>query len=164
MKHSATHTFAAPIERCWAMFTDEAAHVAKFESMGHRDIEVLDCTFTDGVFRIKIQRLVDVDLPGFAKKVLKPTNTVVSIDEWRDHGDGTYGGTFELDTPGAPVEIKGTTQLTPQDATTLYAVAFELKVSVPIIGGKISNWAGGDAEKQLEMEFEAGDSWLAAPV
>ncbi len=161
MKHSATHTFTAPIEQVWAMFTNEAAHVAKFTSMGHRDIEVLDCTFTDGVFRIQIQRLVDVDLPGFAKKVLKPTNTVISIDEWRDNGDGTYGGTFELDTPGAPVEIRGTTEITAQNPDTFYRVEFALDVKVPIIGGKISNWAGADAEKQLQMEFDAGDAWLA---
>ena len=161
MDQAADHTFDAPIDAVWAMFTDEASHVAKFASMDHRDIEVLSCTRTDDSFTIEIQRVVDVELPGIAKKVMQPTNTVVSIDRWKANGDGTYSGTFELDTKGAPVEIRGTTHLKPAGDKTDYRITFELKVNVPLVGGKIANWAKGDAQKQIEMEFAAGDRWLA---
>jgi hypothetical protein len=162
MDQTARHTFDAPIDQVWAMFCDQEAHVAKFDSMGHRNIDVLECTNDDNAFMIKIKRDVDVDLPGFAKKVLKPTNTVISIDNWRRNDDGSLSGDFVLDTIGAPVDIKGTTKVTSDGEKSVYEIAFSLKVNVPLIGGKIANWANDDANKQLDMEFAAGDTWLSS--
>jgi hypothetical protein len=159
---NARHVFDHPIDQVWAMFRDPASHLAKFEGMGHRDIELLehDDDGTDVVIRVR--RVVDVELPGVAKKALKPTNTVESTDRWHDNGDGTYGGTFEADAKGQPVDVKGTTKLFSDGDKTVYEVSVDVKVNVPLIGGKITNWARGDIEKQMATEFEAGDRWLAA--
>lgn len=162
MDVKATHTFDHPIEKVWAMFCDENAHVAKFVGMGHRDVEVLDYAHDPTKTIIRVRRVVDVDLPGFAKKVLKPTSTVESTDRWNDNGDGTYGGTFEADAKGQPVEVKGTTKLTASgDTKTRYEVTATVKIRVPLIGGKIESWAKGDIERQMQEEFDAGDRWLA---
>ncbi|MEJ5255186.1 MAG: DUF2505 domain-containing protein [Acidimicrobiales bacterium] len=155
------HTFDAPIEQVWAMFCDPASHVRKFEGMGHRDIEVLESTITDDSARIVIRRVVDVELPGFARRVLKPTNTVTSTDEWRRLEDGTCQGSQHVDTSGAPVEITATTRLTPHGEQTTYAVDVHVQVKVPVIGGKLADWAKGMVRDQLDREFAAGDSWLA---
>ena len=160
---SRTHTFDAPIEKVWAMFRDPASHVAKFEAMGHREIEVLDQESTADSFRIELKRLVDLELPGFAKKFLKPTNTVTSTDTWKDNGDGTYGGTFVLEAPGTPMETSGTTHISPDGKRTRYEVSISVKVKVPLVGGKIENYAkGAVVEPQLETEFRLGDEWLAS--
>lgn len=157
-----SHTFHANIDRVWAMFTTPDFHVAKAVSGGHRDIEVTECEQDPDNFVIKISRVVDAELPGFAKKVLKPTNTVLSVDEWRDNGDGTFGGEWHMDTVGAPVKVTGTTKISEiDDQTTRYDLAFTLEVNIPIIGGKIADWGKGDAIKQVERDFAAGDDWLA---
>jgi len=162
MDFTATHTFDHPIESVWAMFRDKASHIAKFEGMGHRDIEVLTYEDNGSDVVIEVSRVVDVDLPGFAKKVLKPTSTVVSTDNWRDNGDGTYGGTFTAEPKGQPVEVKGTTSLEPDgDSATRYEVTTSVKVKVPLIGSRIENFAKGDIQKQIADEFAAGDKWLS---
>ena len=144
------------------MFRDPRSHVAKFEAMGHRELEVLEEEQTDNSLRLVIQRLVDVEVPGFARKVVQPTNLLRSTDEWRDLGDGTYGGTFELETKGVPIETMGRTRLTPEGTThTLYEVTVELKVKVPLIGGRIADFSKGIIERQLDDEFRLGDTWLA---
>ncbi len=160
---SRTHTFDAPIAKAWKMFRDPDAHVAKFAAMGHREIEILDTTSTKTQFTIELTRLVDVELPGFAKKVMKPTNTVISVDEWNDFGDKTYGGTFTLHSPGTPVETTGRTKLVADGkSAATYTVEIDFKVKVPIIGGKIESYAkGAIVEPQLETEFRLGDEWLA---
>jgi hypothetical protein len=161
MEMIADHHFDAPLDQVWAMFTDEGSHIVKFESMGHRNIEVLESVATAEGISIKIQRDVDVELPGFAKRFLKPTNSVVSTDEWRDVGDGTRAGEFKLEAAGSPVDIHGTTRLSPaDDGGTDYHIVTELSVNVPLVGGKIANWAKGIASKQLDLEFAAGDRWL----
>lgn len=157
------HTFDAPIDKVWAMFSDPASHVAKFEAMGHHGVEVLTEERSDDGLRIVITREVDVEgIPGFAKKFLKPRNTVVTDDRWRDRGDGTYGGEFTLDTKGVPFDTHGTTLIEPDGDRTLYTVTIELEVSVPLIGGKLEGFGKGIVEKQLRREFELGDEWLAA--
>lgn len=155
------HTFDAPIGEVWAMFSDVQSHVRKFEGMGHRDIEVLESTVTDDSLRIVIRRVVDVDLPGFAKRVLKPTNTVTTTDEWHRRDDGSFEGTQHVDTAGAPVTISASTRLTPSGEQTTYAVDVHVEVKVPLIGGKLADWAKGMVRDQLDQEFAAGDTWLA---
>ncbi len=162
MDCTGTHTFAAPIDRVWEMIRDKDAHVSKFAGMGHTDIEVVEYEVDDDHVRLVVSRTISVELPGFAKKVLKPTNTVVSTDEWERNADGTCTGRFSVETPGAPLRSKGTTLLRAEgDDRTFYEIAVNLTVKVPIVGGKIEGWAKGDVLKQIDMEFAAGDSWLA---
>jgi len=157
------HTFDAPIAKVWAMFHDPASHAAKFEAMGHRDLTVIEEDLTDDALRIVISRSVDTDLPGFAKKVLKPTNTVISTDHWRDFGDGTYGGTFSADTKGAPIKVSGTTRITAAGPTrTHYVVTTTIDVKVPLIGGKIADFSKGIINGQMDDEFRLGDAWLTS--
>jgi carbon monoxide dehydrogenase subunit G len=161
MDFSDEHTFDAPLDEVWAMFCDPASHVKKFESMGHRDIEVVESQHSDDAFRLVVRRNVDVDLPGFAKRVLKPTNTVVTTDDWTRGADGVCRGTQHVETQGTPVKIDATTQLAPDGDTTTYSVAIQLDVKVPLIGGKLADWAKGMVSEQLDEEFSAGDRWLA---
>ena len=161
MQLTSTHTFDAPIDAVWAMFSDPESHLAKFASMGHREIEVLEQEVDDDRLRIVVSRVVDVELPGFARKVLSPSNTVVSDDRWERRDDGTCGGTFTVDTKGAPVKASGTTRLTPDGDRTDYEVTVEVDVKVPVIGRKIADWAKGDIAAQFDQEFAAGDAWLA---
>ena len=155
------HTFEHPVARCWAMFHDPESHVAKFEAMGHRELEVIEQDVTDTSLRMVIERLVDVEVPGFARKVIKPTNLLRSIDQWNDHGDGTYGGTFDLETKGVPMTTSGRTLLEPlEGGRTHYEVTIELEVKVPLIGGRIAEFSKGIIHRQMAEEFRLGDAWL----
>jgi hypothetical protein len=161
MDFPASHVFDALTGEVWDMFRDPASHVSKFEAMGHRDIEVLEHHAGDDDFRIVVRRVVDVDLPGFARRVLKPTNTVTSTDQWRRNPDGSCTGEQTVDTEGAPVRIASTTTLIPAGAQTRYDVEVRLDVKVPLIGGRLADWSKGKVQDQLDEEFAAGDRWLA---
>lgn len=157
-----SHPYAAPIDAVAAMLRDPEATVAKYEGMGHRDVEVLECDERDGVLRIRTSRVVDVDLPGFAKKVLKPTNTLRQTDEWRKGADGAWDGTFDIETQGSPVHLDGTMRLTPTGSTCTHDVTIHVAVKVPIVGGRIADWAAkNDVKRSLDAEFAFGDRWLA---
>jgi hypothetical protein len=161
MEFTDSHRFAAPVDAVWTMFQNPESHLAKFQDMGHRDIELLEAEQADDRFHIKVRRVVEVDLPGFAKRVLKPTNTVTTTDDWQRNPDGTCTGEQLVDTEGAPVKISATTRLEPDDDETLYTVTVQLDVKVPLIGGKLADWAKGSVRDQLDHEFGAGDRWLA---
>jgi hypothetical protein len=162
MATSATHTFDRPLDEVWAMFGTIDAHVAKFEGMGHREIEVLEFTADDREVFVKIRRVVEIDLPGFAKRFMQPVNTVTTTDRWQARDDGTYAGTFSADAKGAPVKVKGTTRLRAEgDDRTDYEITVDVDVSVPLVGGKLAAFARGNVERQIRDEFAAGDTWLS---
>jgi hypothetical protein len=157
------HTFDAPIDKVWAMFHDPDSHVSKFEQMGHHGVTVTDQELTDDALRIVVTRQVDIEgIPGFAKKFIKPTNTVVSDDRWERRSDTECGGEFTLDTKGVPMAIRGQTAATADGDRTDYEVVVELKVNVPLVGGKLEGFGKGIVDKQLDQEFALGDAWLAS--
>jgi hypothetical protein len=162
MDVSDSHTYAAPLDSVLDMFGDPDAVVARYEGMGHRDVEVLECTRTDDSLRVRTSRVVEVDLPGFARKVLSPTNTMVQTDEWTASGDGTWDGTVAVDVQGAPVKMSGSMRLEPAgDGTTMH-LTLSMSVKVPLVGGRIADWAGkNDVPATMAAEFAAGDAWLA---
>ena len=162
MDVSDSHTYAAPLDSVLDMFGDPDAVVARYEGMGHRAVEVLECTRTDDSLRVRTSRVVEVDLPGFARKVLSPTNTMVQTDEWTASGDGTWDGTVAVDVQGAPVKMSGSMRLEPAgDGTTMH-LTLSMSVKVPLVGGRIADWAGkNDVPATMAAEFAAGDAWLA---
>jgi hypothetical protein len=162
VKQVQQHVFEAPIEQVWAMFRDADSHVDKFRRLGHRNIEVLEYDESEDHVRLVIARDITLDVPGFASRFLSPTNHVVSTDEWSAKGDGSYGGSFEAVTKGAPVRVTGTTHIRPEDDDrTRYDLVSEVAVKVPVVGKRLTSWAEGDVKDQMFRQFAAGDAWLA---
>ena len=162
MDVSDSHTYAAPVDAVIDMYADPAAIVARYERMGHRDIEVLERSRTDDSLRVRTSRVVDVDLPGFARKVLSPTNTMSQTDEWSRSGDGSWDGTVQVEVQGAPVRMSATMRLVPEGEVSTMHVTVSMSVKVPLVGGRIADWAGkNDVPRTMAAEFAAGDAWLA---
>ena len=161
MKLTVSHHFDLPIETVWEMFHDPDSHVAKFTSMGHRDLEVLESDVGDDTLDLTIRRTVELEVPSIAKKILSPTNTVTSTDHWERRADGTCGGHYSVDIKGVPAKTSGITKLVPADGGADYTVELEVKVGVPLVGEKIANALKPQLQKQMEAEFEACDAWLA---
>lgn len=163
MKLEGSHVYPAPVAAVIEVLGDKSATVEKYEGMGHRDVRILELAADDSALRIVSSRVVDVDLPGFAKKALKPTNTMTQTDEWRRNDDGSWSGTFEVDVKGSPVEISGTMRLTPDWEGSRHDVVLDVRVKIPIVGGKIAEWAAkNDVRRTLDAEFAFTESRLVS--
>jgi len=163
MRLNGSHVYPVPVEAVIAMLRDKSATIAKYESMGHRDVEIVEIVSDDTALRIVSSRVVDVELPGFAKKALKPTNTMVQTDEWRRQDDGSWAGTFDVVVHGSPAHISGTMTLEPDGTDARHDVTLDVDVKIPLIGGKIADWVGkNDVRRTLDAEYAFNDSRLAA--
>jgi hypothetical protein len=164
MKVSSTHTYHAPPDVVLTMLTDPEVLSAKYEALGHRDIRVVEHTVdADGV-RVATRRSVPMDVPGFAKKFLKPMNTVEQLDEWDSPTtDGSCTGTWRADAGGVPVDVGGTLQITPgtKKNTTVVEISGEVRSSVPLVGGKLAGFVGADVQRTLAAEEDFNDGYLA---
>ena len=163
MDIKAQHHFDHDADRVWAMFLDPSAHVAKYEHMGHRNVEVLSSTSDDEGLTISIVRQVDIEVPSLAKKFIKPSNTVTSTDRWEEDSSGRRTGRSTVDIKGVPVVSTAVATLTPSPAGDGcdYAIALTMKVKVPVIGEKVAGVLRPQLEEQLAAEFAASEAWLA---
>jgi hypothetical protein len=165
MEMKGSHTYPASVDAVIAMLQEKSATVDKYESMGHRDVAILEFASDSAMVRIVSSRVVDVDLPGFARKALKPTNTMVQTDEWHRNDDGSWSGVFNVEVTGAPVRISGAMSLAPVAEGSRHDVTLDLQVKVPLIGGKIADWvAKKDVQRTLDAEFAFNDARLSGDM
>jgi hypothetical protein len=154
MGFGGNHHFSADVEDVFAHLCDDDAIRDRYESAGDSEVEVLENQSDGDGWVIRSRRAVTVDLPGFAAKVLKPTNTMLQVDRWSAaDSQGARTGTFAIEVDGAPVEVSGTIDLETDGDGCRQTVVGELRVKVPLIGGKIAKWAQGDSQERLEQEF-----------
>lgn len=159
MELSATHTYEHPIAEVFAMLTDFEAIRAKYEALGQTDVALVRRDERDdGSVTVVTRRVVPLDVPGFAKKVLSPRQSVTQTDEWSPpDAQGGRDGTFTVEAKGSPVKIRGTLHLAPTGAsgcTNTTHVTIECKV--PLIGGKIAEFVAGDTRRAIAHE----ESWI----
>lgn len=165
MPFTGDQVYDAPVDVVAALFVDPEVVRARYDAAGDRDLEILDCGPDGDDLLIHTRRTVDVEgLPGFATKVLKPTNTMEQVDVWdAPDADGARNGSFTIDVKGAPVRVSGTMRIEPTaDGGTRHTVTGRFDVKVPLVGGKIASWAEGPAQQRLDAELAFHRSVLAS--
>ncbi len=161
MEFTVTHTYDHPASAVFAVLTDAEAVRAKYEAIGQRDIELLSRTDAeDGGLVLVTSRVVPLEVPGFAKKVLSPAQTVTQTDEWSaPDADGSRTGSFRVEAKGAPVDVRGTLRLSATDeghCTNVSTVVLECRV--PLIGGRIADFVAKDTRAAVDHE----QAWIRA--
>ena len=72
-----------------------------------------------------------------------------------------YSRSHRIEAPGKPTNIAGTIALEPSGAGTTEVVELEIKVKVPLIGGKLESLMADLVTKGMDKERTAGVAWLA---
>ena len=158
MKMKVTHHFDADVETVYALMSDPDFCMRKYADAGATDIQVDSDQRDDGP-KLVSRRKLTVDLPGFAKKVMQPTNTVVQTDEW---SAATRSCRYTVEVQGVPSRIDGTVTLIEEGGGTRQEVEADVKVSIPLLGGKLEKFAVDNGIKALDHEAEFTAKELAA--
>lgn len=163
MRLQARHEYDADPDEVFAMLTDEAFLRAKLEARGDTAVEVLECgAGPDGV-RIVTRRMVALDVPGFAKRFLRPANAVTQTDAWSHaDGGGTRTGTWRVEAAGVPVTMSGTMTLTGASGHAAEEIEGAVTSAVPFVGGRLAAFVGRTAADNLAAEHAFARRWLAA--
>jgi hypothetical protein len=126
----------------------------KYEGIGARNVEVLECAGSEGRYTVKVKREVPADVPSLLKKFLNPWNTIVQSETWEGKAGGPYRCKLAVEIAGVPVGMGGEMELRSQDGGCVNDVRLEVKCGIPLIGGKLADFVGGDAEKATQAEYE----------
>jgi Protein of unknown function (DUF2505) len=159
-KLSNTDHYNATPQQIMAMMQDSGYASAKYTELGDVKFEVKSHEPDDNGLNVTVDREVNANLPDMAKKVLGETNQMVQSEVWRADGD-SFVGNMTIDSPGKPITITATNVIKPVGDGSDWTVDFEIKASVPLIGGKIEKMVAEETKASLVKEFAFNQDWLA---
>jgi hypothetical protein len=157
MRFEHTLRYDAPPKAVFAMLGDavfrEQVCEAQHTSESTATVDGVDDTMSVTVD----QRRPAEGIPSFAKKFVGDTIHIVQREEWSSATDAK----LEVGIPGKPGHLHGTITLRPDGDGTIETVSGEIKVHIPLVGGKIEGLIAELLEHALRAEQRVGTAWLA---
>ncbi len=95
---------------------------------------------TDGGVTLVITRAVPAGGPGFLQRLLPSNPRATTTDIWAPSVDGVRRATWSAVLAGAPASLRGTMTLEPTPTGNRYTIDGEVRVPVPLIGGKAESF------------------------
>ncbi len=157
MKFHHELTYAASPDEVFAMLSDPAF---REKVCAAQEVISADITLTPsggGFTLVSDQVQNTAGLPAIAKKIAGDTTKAVIKEDWKD----ASGGSLEIIAPGKPTSATGTIRLTPSGSGTTEVVELEVKVKVPLIGGKLETVMADNIRSGMDVEQTVGVAWLA---
>jgi uncharacterized protein YndB with AHSA1/START domain len=96
-------------------------------------------------------------IPGFARKIVGDEIRIVQKEDWQD----PTGARLHVTIPGKPGELTGTIRLDGDDSATVETIEGDLKVSIPLISGKLEKLIAEMLDEALQQEQKVARAWLA---
>lgn len=96
-------------------------------------------------------------IPSFAKKIVGDEIEIQQREEWSSATDAS----LEVSIPHKPGHLKGTVTLRENGSGTVETVDAEIKVHIPMLGGKLEKLIADMLGSALRSEQRVGKAWLA---
>jgi uncharacterized protein YndB with AHSA1/START domain len=156
MKFRHELSYDAPPGQVFAMLADPEFRTASCEAMEVISADVQLERDGEG-FTLVIDQLQNTrDLPAFARTFAGESTQAIQRETWR----GPTQGDLSIESPGKPTSASGTVRLEPSGGGTTEVVELEIKVKVPLIGGKLEKLMADKVAAGMDVEHGVGVAWL----
>ncbi|MEV0676622.1 DUF2505 domain-containing protein [Actinosynnema sp. NPDC050436] len=153
-------TFPRPASEVYAALVDEGYLRDRLAVLGGTDAALVAFTETGGTTSYQLKQGVPADkLPPVARGVLGGDLVIDRAEAWTEAG---RAGTVEVTLKGVPGRLDGTFTLA--DAAgggSELTLAGQVKVSIPLMGGKLEGLITEQVGLLLDKEAEFTAEWLA---
>jgi hypothetical protein len=154
-----SHTLTYPattVHDVFAMFADPAYRKAVSE---YQRVVDFDCRISmngDGM-DVQLEQAHGTDrIPGFAQKLVGSEIRFLQRETW----ESPAGADIHVTIPGKPGEMTGTETLTQSGEDVVQRIDLSVKVSLPLVGGKVEDLVAGFVGKAFDAENKVGVKWL----
>ena len=159
MKFRHELSYDAPPEKVYAMLASAAFRRQTCAAMEVISADVqLDPQPGGGAgFTLVIDQLRNtLDLPAFARTFAGDSTQAIQREAWLS----TTSGSLSIEAPGKPTSATGTIRLEPAGGGTTEVVELDIKVKVPLIGGKLEKLMADKIAAGMDTEHTVGVTWL----
>ena len=159
MSKRLTHelTYDAPLTEVAAMLADPRFREEVCESQKVTRVDVEIDKDADSMTVVVDQVQPAAGIPSFAKKFVGDEINIVQREEWSSPSEADLVVTI----PGKPGDMTGTIRLVEAKGTTTETVDVEIKVNIPLVGGKIEGLIADMLRKALVAEQAVGRRYLS---
>jgi hypothetical protein len=151
MKIHVKHTLKTDVDSAFKLCTEQKNQDRVYQQLNCKDPEVKRSGRAPNV-KLAITREVPVKPPAAIRKMVPATNIVSHTEDWSRHEEG-YRSDLRIEIKGVPVRIAGTKALRPAKNGCIVEWNFDVTSGIPLLGGIIASFAGGEIEQNLEDEF-----------
>jgi hypothetical protein len=145
-------------EEVYAMLADPEFRQAVCAYQAVEDSSVTIEEYDDGSMIVALDRTYGTaQVPSFARKFVGSTIDLVQAEEWAS----AHEAHFHVTIPGKPGEMTGTARLEQCDADAIETVSMQVRVGVPLVGGKLEDLVAGLLKDAFRAENKVGIKWLA---
>jgi Protein of unknown function (DUF2505) len=155
-----SHTLTYPattVHDVFAMLADPAYRKAVAD---YQRVVDFDCQISmngDGM-DARLEQAHGTDrIPGFAQKLVGAEIRFVQQETWASPSSADIRVTI----PGKPGDMTGTQTLTQSGDDVVERIDLAVRVSMPLVGGKIEELVAGFLGKAFDAENKVGVKWLA---
>lgn len=146
--------FPYPFEQVLAALTGEDAIRRRLAEIGGKDAELLSHENSASTIHYRMRQGIPSDkLPGVVRGVHSGDLHVEREQRWEVNGQ-TATGPATANVSGVPGSITAHSELRQDGDGASLTINGEVKVSVPLVGGKIERTIAGQVEKLLGHESE----------
>jgi hypothetical protein len=155
-----SHTLTYPgttVDDVFAMFADPAYRTAVSE---YQKVVGFDCDITaNGAgMVVRVEQAHGTDrMPGFAQKFVGDEIRFIQTETWASPASADLHVTI----PGKPGDITGTETLVQSGTDVMQSIDLAVKVSMPLVGGKLEDMIAGFVGRVFDAENKVGVKWLA---
>jgi uncharacterized protein YndB with AHSA1/START domain len=150
-------SYDASPDEVYAMLSDPAFREQVAQAQEVVSVDVRLTPSDEGFSLVNDQMQNTKDLPAIAKKIAGDTTQAVITEEW----SSTSGGSISITAPGKPTKAEGTITLKAAGTGTTELVELDVKVKVPLIGGKLEQLMADNIDSGFDVEHQVGQAWLA---
>jgi hypothetical protein len=157
MKFVHEMTYDAPPETVAAMMADPA-----FREQVCQHLQVLEHSVAieddDGLLTVAVDQVQQArGIPSYAAAVVGDRIRIEQRETWHSPARAD----LVITVPGKPAQLTGTISLRAEGDRTVETVSGDVRVSVPLVGGRIEVLVGDLIRLALDAEYAVGQRWLA---
>jgi hypothetical protein len=157
MKFHHELTYDAPVAEVYAMLSESSFRERVCDAMRTTRYDVSIKSQGEGMEVTVDQTQPAHGIPSFAKKFVGDEIQIVQDERWSNPQQAT----LELAIPGKPGHLKGGITLAENGSGTVETVTGEVKVNIPLVGGKLEGLVAQLLVDALDTEQRVGRAWLA---
>jgi hypothetical protein len=152
MKVHVKHALKADLASVFRLCTEQKSQEAIYAGLGGSDVKIRREGRAPNV-RLHISRKEPANPPAAIRRIVPGVNEVSHTEVWTTEGHG-YEADIVVEIKGVPVKIVGTKSLQPEKGGCSVEWKFDVTCGIPLLGGVIASFAGGETEQKLEREFK----------
>lgn len=158
IEHLTTSTWPAP--DVFSALVDETYLKDRLKALGGRDADLVSFSDEGGTVSYQLKQGVAAEhLPSVARNLLGGDLVIQRVESWTEAG---RTGTVEVTITGVPGRLDGTFTLAEHaGGGSELTLAGQVKVSIPLVGGKLEKMICEQVSVLLDKENEFTTEWLA---